>query len=230
MDRSDHMARSRVIVIAAHPDDETLGVGGTIARHAANGDEVHIIFLTDGIGARGANKAAARRRATAARTASEILGGRPPRFLGFSDNRLDAVPLLDVAQAIEKIIAEVQPDTIYTHHAGDLNVDHEICQRAVLIACRPLPGSTVRRIFAFEVVSSTEWSAPESRAFSPIRFVDISRTIATKRRALEAYAEEMRPFPHPRSLEGIDALARHRGASAGLAAAEAFGILREIEV
>ena len=219
-----------ILAIVAHPDDEALGAGGTLARHAAKGDAVHILFLADGVGARGNDKAAAERRVKAARLAASALGARGPEFLGLPDNRLDRLDLLDIVQPIENVIRKIAPQTIYTHHAGDLNVDHEHCHRAVLTACRPLPGSPVRRIYAMEVASSTEWSSPNlGNAFMPTHFVDISDTLQAKRRALEAYGEEMRPFPHARSYEAVDALAAWRGASAGLRAAEAFMVVREIE-
>jgi LmbE family N-acetylglucosaminyl deacetylase len=218
-----------ILAAVAHPDDEVLGAGGTLARHARDGEDVHVLFLTDGVGARGSDRPAADRRAAAARNACAILGAQPPRFLGFADNRLDEAPLLDVTQAIEAVIAELRPHTVYTHHSGDLNIDHVVCQRAVLTACRPMPGTTVRRIFSFEVPSSTEWNAPGGATFVPRRFVDISGSLATKRRALEAYAEEMRPFPHARSYEAVEALARWRGAAAGLEAAEGFDVIREID-
>jgi N-acetylglucosamine malate deacetylase 1 len=219
-----------VLVIVAHPDDEVLGAGGTIARHVARGEEVHTLFLTDGVGARGGTEAAATHRCAAARQAAAILGAKPPRFTGFQDNRLDGVDLLDVVQAVENMVAAVRPETIYTHHAGDLNIDHAVCHRAVLTACRPLPGSVVRRIYAMEVVSSTEWALPGAAdCFFPNRFVDVSTTLQTKQRALGAYAEEMRSFPHPRSHQAVEALAHWRGAMAGVVAAEAFATVREIE-
>lgn len=219
-----------VLAMVAHPDDEVLGAGGTLARHAAAGEPVHIAFLTDGVGARGDDKAAGERRAAAARRAAAILGAREPVFLGFPDNRLDRVDLLDIIQAIEAVVRRVEPAIVYTHHAGDLNIDHVICQRAVLTACRPLPAFKVRRIYAMEVASSTEWAPPgPGNAFVPSRFVDIAATMAVKQRALEVYVEEMRSFPHPRSAEAIAALATWRGANAGLAVAEAFVVLREIE-
>jgi N-acetylglucosamine malate deacetylase 1 len=221
---------SRILAVVAHPDDEVLGAGGTLARHSANGDEVHIVFLTDGVGARGDNKLAAEQRAKAARLAASRLSANEPHFLDFPDNRLDQVDLLDVTQKIEGVIREIAPTTIYTHHAGDLNIDHALCCRAVLTACRPLPGSTVRRIYAMEVASSTEWALPGAgQTFVPTRFVDISSYLETKRRALEAYAAEMRDFPHARSFESIAALATWRGASVGLRAAEAFVVIREVE-
>ncbi len=224
------ISRDRVLAVLAHPDDEALGAGGTLARHAARGDEVHIVFIADGVGARGGDNAAADRREAAARRAATILGAHEPHFLGYPDNRIDTVGLLDLVKAIEAIIVGLKPDTIYTHHGGDLNIDHMLCHRAVMTACRPLPGSTVRRIFAIEVVSSTEWAPVSTSVFVPNRFVDISATRQTKQRALEAYDEEMRTFPHPRSYEAVDALSRWRGASVGLEWAEAFAVLREIEV
>ena len=217
-----------ILVVVAHPDDEVLGAGGTLARRATQGDQVHIVFLADGVGARGDDRGAVERRAKAARQAAMLLGAREPQFLGFPDNRLDTVDLLDLTKAIEQVVGQVAPHTVYTHHAGDLNIDHGLCHRAVLTACRPLPESSVRRIYAMEVPSSTEWSVATD-VFAPNRFIDISATLETKRRALEAYAEEMRPFPHPRSFEAVQALALWRGASAGLRAAEAFAVVREVE-
>jgi N-acetylglucosamine malate deacetylase 1 len=219
-----------ILTIVAHPDDEVLGAGGTLARHAARGDQVHLLFLANGTGARGADQRAVERRAQAARSAASALGVSEPNFLQFPDNKLDHIDLLDIIHAIEPVLKKVTPDTIYTHHFGDLNIDHVLCHRAVLTACRPMSHSSVRRIYGMEIPSSTEWSTPNTaNAFLPTRFVDISATAGAKRRALEAYAEEMRPFPHPRSLEAIDSLAAWRGASAGLEAAEAFTVIREID-
>lgn len=220
---------TRVLAVVAHPDDEVLGAGGTLARHSAKGDEVHIVFLADGVGARGDDKLAVKRRAKAASLAASLLGAREPQFIGFADNRLDAVDLLDITRAIEKVVEKIAPSTVYTHHAGDLNIDHSLCHRATLTACRPLPGSPIRCIYAMEIPSSTEWASPSAaEAFLPTHFVDISEVQEIKRRALEAYSEEMRAFPHPRSFEAVSALATWRGASAGLKFAEAFMVVREI--
>lgn len=220
-----------ILVVAAHPDDEALGCGGAMRRHADAGERVDVLFVADGVGARGAAdtgpEVEARRRAADA--AAKVLGAERPRYLDFPDNRLDSIPLLDVVQAIESVIAEIAPDAIYTHHAGDLNIDHGVVARAVLTACRPQPGFGVQRIHAFEVPSSTEWAAPGPlAAFTPQRFVDISAQLDSKLAALEAYAVEMRPWPHPRSAKAVTALARTRGATVGLEAAEAFEVLREI--
>ena len=163
----------------------------------------------------------------AASRAAAAIGAEAPHMLGLPDNRLDSVPLLDVIKPIEAIVEAVAPEIVYTHHAGDLNVDHRIVHQAAVTACRPLPGSSVRAIYAFETVSSTEWQSGGD-PFRPRRWVDIEPFLESKRRALEAYAAEMRPFPHARSFEAIDALARARGAAAGLRAAECFTVVREV--
>jgi N-acetylglucosamine malate deacetylase 1 len=219
----------KVLAMVAHPDDEVLGAGGTLARHAEVGDDVYIAFLTDGVSARKSDQVVADRRAAAARAAAQMLGAVEPCFLDFPDNGLDSVPLLDLVKAVEDRLQKIAPHTIYTHHAGDLNIDHAICHRAVMTACRPLPDKSVRRILAMEVPSSTEWAPEAAGSFVPTFYVDISATRGKKRRALQAYAEEMRSFPHPRSLEAISALEQWRGATAGLACAEAFMVLRDIQ-
>lgn len=222
---------TNVLVVAAHPDDEVLGCGGVIARHAAAGDAVHILILAEGATSRGAAGSEADDEVAAlqaaARRSAEILGAAPPAFAGLPDNRMDDLALLDVVKIVERTVRETGAAVVYTHHGGDLNVDHRICHQAVLTACRPLPGAPVRAVYAFETVSSTEWEQGGG-TFRPTRFVDISDHLAAKRRALEAYASEMRPFPHARSIEAVDALARVRGAASGVSAAEAFMVVREV--
>ena len=219
----------RILVVAAHSDDEALGCGGTIAAQVENGAEVSVIFLTNGVGARAASSTDPDivRRVEASRRAASILGIKQIVQRDFPDNRLDSLPLLDVVESIEPVIAELQPSVILTHHANDLNIDHRVCHQAVLTACRPQPGHPVRTILGFEVASSTEWafSAP---AFMPNCFVDISAHLDKKLQALDAYREEMRPAPHPRSASSVEALARWRGATVGSVAAEAFSVVRMI--
>jgi N-acetylglucosamine malate deacetylase 1 len=217
-----------ILVIAAHSDDEALGCGGTMARHAALGDTVHVLFLTDGVGARGDAPPQARARVAAAKNAMEILGAASMTQLDFPDNRIDTVALLDIVQAIEAKAIPLAPDIIYTHHGGDLNVDHRMCHQAVLTAFRPMPGQSVRAIYGFEVASATEWGFGSVSDFVPQRFVDISTTLAKKMAALDAYSDEMRDFPHPRSQEALHALATWRGATVGCAAAEAFSVIRDV--
>lgn len=216
-----------VLVVAAHADDEALGCGGTLAKHAAEGDEVHVVFMADGVGARdGAHEEALRARTEAMERALKALGVCDWHAIGLPDNQMDGLPLLQVVRPLEKIIAKLAPHTIYTHHHGDLNIDHRITHQAVMTACRPLPGSSCREIFSFEVMSSTEWAGPGQAAFEPNVFVDISAYWRCKHQALEAYALEMHPPPHSRSIAHLDALAQHRGACIGAKHAEAFMLIR----
>jgi len=226
---------NRILVVAAHPDDEVLGCGGTIARHAELGDKVHVLILAEGTTSRDTVRDTAGRSReiealqSAVQRSAELLGAEPPRFAGFPDNRMDEVALLDVIKTVEAVVGEVRPSIVYTHHGGDLNVDHRIVHQAVVTACRPLPESPVRSLYAFETVSSTEWASETlGQSFRPTRFVDIATHLDRKLQALESYTSEMRSFPHPRSRENVVALARHRGACAGIAAAEAFMVIREI--
>lgn len=225
----------RVLVVAAHPDDEVLGCGATIARHAKAGDAVRILILAEGVTSRRPKRQVRRDAAPlgsvrrSARLANRRLGVADVVLHGFSDNRMDGMDLLDVVKVVEKHLEEFGPDTVYTHHAGDLNVDHRIAHQAVLTACRPLPGSAVARILCFEVPSSTEWQAPGSGpSFAPNWFSDVSDTLPAKLDALRAYAGEMRKWPHARSLDAVSHLARWRGATIGVAAAEAFVLARAI--
>lgn len=220
-----------MLAVFAHPDDEVLGAGATLARHAAAGDAVHILLLADGETSRGGHgEDRVGSRGQAAATAARVLGAAPPRLLGLPDQRLDTVPLLDIVREIEAAAAAISPAIVYTHHPDDLNADHRIVCGAAMTAFRPQPGSAVRAIYACEIASSTEWSPPSDlRGFKPRRFIDVSATLAKKIEALRCYEKEMREFPHPRSYRAVEALAQWRGASAGLAAAEAFDVLREIE-
>jgi LmbE family N-acetylglucosaminyl deacetylase len=223
----------RVAVFAAHGDDEVLGCGGTIRRHAMDGDEVSIVIFADGETSRGGrnSKAAVAKREAAAREAANILGVGNVFIHQLPDNRLDTMPLLDLAKLAEKYIEEQRPHTVYTHHAGDLNVDHRRVHEAVVTACRPQGDCPVRRLLFFEVPSSTEWRAPSAAAaFTPNWFVDISGELERKIDALKIYGAEMRPWPHPRSYEGVTHLARWRGATVGCEAAEAFMLGREIRL
>lgn len=214
------------MVVAAHPDDEAFGCGGVIARHAANGDSVHVIFMTDGVGARGAGNAESERRRAAASNALSVLQAQSCCFLDFPDNQMDTVPMLEIVRQIEQQVSELKPSVVYTHSPADLNIDHQITHSAVFTACRPLPGSYVDEIYGFEVMSSTDWSSSARPTFSPTLFIDIADFLSQKLNALEAYAEELRAPPHSRSLEHQRALAVHRGHSSGFEAAEAFETYR----
>ena len=222
----------RVLVVAAHPDDEVLGCGGTLARHTATGDTVNVFLCTDGVGARGSalgSPVDREARKKAALEAAKLLGTKAPHMEDFPDNRLDSVPLLDVVQAVEAYAVECEPEVVYTHHSADLNVDHRLVHEAVMTAFRPQSQTSVSTILCFETPSSTEWRAPtETHGFLPNWFVDIRETLDQKRAALLSYSAEMRPFPHPRSVRAIEALAEWRGASVGHNAAEAFVVARHV--
>jgi len=220
--------RQHIAIIAAHPDDEVLGFGGTIARYADEGAGVDVLILATGLAARGNPDAKARSALRAqAEQASKILGVNDLVFGDFPDNRMDGVDLLDVVKAVERFLDARGVSEVYTHHAGDLNIDHQVCARAVLTACRPLPGSTLTRVLAGEVPSSSEYTGPDAR-FAPNIYNGISATLDRKCAALRCYEDELRPWPHPRSVEAVEALAGWRGSECGLEAAEAFRLLREV--
>ncbi len=167
-----------VLVVAAHSDDEALGCAGTIAKHVAAGDKVHVIFMTNGVGSRNTtSNSDIENRQAAARKSADILGVTSMKHFDFPDNKMDTVPLLDIVKSIENVINKLQPEIIYTHHIGDLNIDHQITHKAALTACRPQPGFCVKEIYAFEVLSSTEWQIPEYLPFTPNVYIDVSNQI-----------------------------------------------------
>lgn len=219
----------RILVVAAHPDDEALGCGATLVCWADAGAHVEAVFMTDGESARAGGRHRAGARREAAERAAAILGVADLAFHDFPDNRMDTVPLLDVVQAVESHVERVRPEVVLTHHTGDLNVDHERTAHATWTACRPLPGASVRELLAFEVLSSTDWGAPAAGRFAPQLYVDVTETFERKLRVLEAYESEMRAPPHARSIEAVQTLARYRGTSVGLELAEAFEIVRAIQ-
>ena len=223
-----------VLVVAAHPDDEVLGAGGTIARLSREGNGVTILILGEGVTSRYPEREATdpglvTALADQAKESTRLLGARECVCHGLPDNRFDSLPLLDIVKVIEEWIERVQPQALYCHHPGDLNVDHAITARAALTATRPLPGCIVKELYAFEVPSSTEWAFQRlSPAFSPNVFMDISGTLDLKLKAMKVYERELRPFPHPRSPEALEAIAKRWGSVAGVAAAEAFELVRSI--
>lgn len=223
-----------VLVVAAHPDDEVLGCGGTIARLAREGHAAHISILGEGVTSRSerreqADPAQLKALHAQVREVGALLGARDALVHNLPDNRFDSVPLLDVIKLVEARVREVKPDVIYTHHAGDLNVDHQVTNRAVLTATRPLPGQTVRELYAFEVPSSTEWAFQRLEPiFRANTFVDIGATLDLKLKAMARYESEARPFPHPRSSQALTAIAQRWGSVANCTAAEAFELIRSL--
>ncbi len=220
----------RVLVLAAHPDDESLGLGGTIIKHVKKGDTVTVLILTDGVGARHEYKA---QQKQAARNACKILGVTKVMFGDFDDQRLDGYPLIEVVQRIEKLIEGYNPTIIYTHHGGDVNQDHRVVFNATLIIARPTPSNSVRELICYETPSSTEWAPKLSKMmFYPNLFIDISSELEQKLEALEAYQSthqsEIPEFPHPRSIKAIRLLAQKNGLDVGISAAESFMQIRKI--
>ena len=221
------------LIIAAHPDDEVLGCGGTIAKLANEGVIVRVAFLADGVFSREGEQKDQQKelkdRRTAAQQACDILGVKSVSFGDFPDNKMDVSPLLDIVKAVEELIFKHQPDTLFTHHCGDVNIDNRRIHEAVVAACRPQNGHPVKKLLSFEVASSTEWQLPHSAtSFSPNYFVDISATLAKKMAALDLYAKELRRWPHPRSPKAVAHLAHWRGATVGVEAAEAFILSRQL--
>jgi len=217
-------------VVAAHPDDDVLGCGGTMARHVDAGAEVGVIYCTNGEGSReDSNQTREKERNDAAREAAQSLGIEVQAALALPDNSLDTIPFLELVKLIENEVRCYNPSTIYTHFSGDLNIDHRLVAQAVMTAARPQPGCNVKNIYSYEVPSSTGWAwVSPSTHFVPTKFIEITNFWHKKKAALEKYVDELRPYPHARSLEAIEALARWRGASMGLAMAEAFIVEREI--
>lgn len=222
--------KSNVLVVAAHPDDEVLGCGATIAKHTSCGERVRVLILGEGIAARKSLSLFQKRKQvkflhSSARRANRMLGVEKITIKSFSDNQLDTVPLLEIIQDIEEEINEFKPVVIYTHHFGDVNVDHRLTQEAISAAVRPMADSCVRQVLSFEVPSSTEWAFHSANMFRPNIYVDVSRTFEMKLKALSEYASELRTFPHPRSLEYVRALAQVRGGNVGYEKAEAFELM-----
>jgi len=214
------MSRS-VLVIAAHPDDEVLGCGGTVALHARAGDEVTAVIACEGeslrYGPGGVGQSEHSRRA------AEMLGLKESRRLGFPDQRLDTLTLLDLIAPLERAVREVRPAVVYCQFGGDANRDHELLFRAALVATRPLE-LFIEAVYAFDTASSTEWGYP--RSFVPDTWVDISTTLEQKLCAMACYESEVRPYPHPRSLEALRHRAQAWGNQCCMEAAEVFMTVR----
>ncbi|MFN7926761.1 MAG: PIG-L deacetylase family protein [Blastocatellia bacterium] len=217
------MSEKRVLVIAAHPDDELLGCGGTVALHTRAQDHVTSVIVCEGESLRYGQEGVGQRddMLRAART----LGVTDVRALGFPDQRLETVTLTELITPLEKVVRDVRPHIVYCQHGGDINLDHQLLFKALLVATRPTEAS-IQTIYAFDTASSTEWAFP--RTFVPDTWVDISATLEQKLEAMACYRSELRDYPHPRSLEGL----RHRAAAWGnqccLAAAEVFMTVRRV--
>jgi len=218
----------RVLVLGAHPDDELLGPGGTIAGHVDSGDEVVCVIASEGATTRYGDDSVAELE-TSAREAAEILGVADIRFLALPDQQLDAQPILSVIQAVERIVEEVHPEVVYSHHWGDANRDHRVISEATMVACRPIGDRFPASVYLFETPSSTEWSWPDpNSAFVPNHFVDVTATLERKLEAMARYTTEVRPPPHPRSPEALRSRAAYWGQTITRPFAEAFVVGRQV--
>ena len=224
----------RNLVIASHPDDEVLGCGGTIARLAAEGHEVYIAILGEGISSRypqreQADPSLLQTLRACCHQVGKLLGAKELFLYNLPDNRFDTVPLLNIVKIIDDLVEKLAPEAIYTQHGGDLNIDHGLVFRATLTAARPIAGGPVKAVYAYEVPSSTEWAFQKfDPQFQPNLFLDISQTLEMKIQGMQLYESETRLFPHPRSPEALRANAVRWGSVAGLKAAEAFEIIRDV--
>ncbi len=235
----------KILVLAAHPDDEVLGVGGTIKKFTKNKDHVKIVIFATGILARRSSsynnntkykidektstltKKQITKLQKNAKDAAKILGVSDIEFLDLPDNEMDKLTNLEIVKEIEKIIEIFNPSIIFTHSNSDINIDHRILYNATITATRPTPNNKVAKIYAFETPSSTEWNFPNT--FSPNYFVDISKELVSKITAMEKYVDEIREFPHPRSFETLEIIAKRWGTVCGFHAAEAFQLVRELK-
>jgi len=212
----------RILVIAAHPDDEVIGCGGTLKKFINNGYEVVTVIVAKG------RPSQQRRINKCSRRANKRLGIKKVIFLNYPNLKLETYPLHKIVEKLCRLIDEYQPDIILTHYQADINRDHQITFQAVLTATRPLPGKKAIELLCFETVGSTEWGATKTESFRPNFFVDITDTLDDKMKALRHYDIEMRPAPHPRSYEGVRLLAGVRGMTIGVPYGEAFEIVRRI--
>lgn len=218
-----------LLVVAAHPDDEVLGCGGTMSRFASEGDKVFCLILGEGITSRdetrdvGARKTELEKLKNKAKQANEILGVKEIFFESFPDNRFDSVDLLDLVKSVERHVEEIRPQWVFTHYCNDLNIDHRLTFQAAQTACRPLPGSSVEALFSYPVLSSTEWNFESS--FRPNFFVNIEHHLDKKIEAMKIYDSELKEWPHPRSIKNIRNVSFSQGASMGSEAMESFVLI-----
>ena len=223
------MKNKKILVIAAHPDDEVLGCGGTLLKHATNNDKILLLFATDGESSRRSGSKKILYRKKQASKVAKIINAQTPVFLNFPDNQLDKINILKIAKIFANIVHRFKPDIIYTHHYNDLNIDHRLTFEATMIACRPLVESSVTEIYCFEILSSTGWRGISNLAFKPNVYVDIKDYIRKKIDLMKIYEKEIRPSPHPRSVESINARAISRGSEVSLSYAESFELIRYIK-
>jgi N-acetylglucosamine malate deacetylase 1 len=221
-----------IAVIAAHPDDEVLGCGATMRKLADQGARVELLVLGEGITSRSkdrdaiADRDALKRLSGNCKKANKVLGSNSIILKDFPDNRFDSVGLLDIVKVIEEFLIEKKVQAVFTHHRGDLNIDHQITNRAVITACRPSSKNSPDYILTFDVLSATEWNfGSRENLFSPNLFVDVEKELKYKNDALACYDSEVHHFPFPRSAEAIESQAKRYGSMSNCCFAEAFELI-----
>ena len=212
-----------VLVIGAHPDDEVLGAGGTLAKHADKGHNVHVLIVTEGTTAQYDDPSLIEQKREEARRCAEHLGLAEVHFADLPDLKLDTRPHIEVNSVLEEYISKLEPDIVYTHSPHEVNKDHQALYESTLVATRP--GTGVSKIYAYETLSSTEWTGGGEDQFTPHRYVNIDGYVDTKIEAFHEYETEVRDYPHPRSEKAIRSRARCRGTEAGFKTAEAFSVV-----
>lgn len=226
------------MIVAAHPDDELLGLGASMNKLIKEeGIKTHVVILGEGITSRSDVrnvddwKEELEKHHQNMYSAASIIGYHSVKSYNFSDNRFDSHALLDIVKVIENEKKAFQPDIIFTHHGGDLNIDHQMTFQAVMTATRPMQEECVKAVITFETPSATEWQASsDPRHFSPNIFIEVSEdNLQAKINAMAAYQYEAREFPHPRSSKALQILAQYRGYMVGRQLAEAFQIVRFIK-
>lgn len=221
----------KILVIAAHPDDEVLGVGGTIAKMVSEGKEIYVHIVTDGSSSQyegDTDKLSIKMKE--AERANKVLGVKKVFFGSLPDMKLDTIPHIDINKEIERVINIVKPNIVYTHHKSDVNKDHKLIFESTLVACRPVENSIVKKLYTYETASSTEWCDMSSEeVFLPNTFVNIENFIEIKCKAMNEYITEIRVYPHPRSIEAIKNYSKACGNKVGLLFAENFRLIRSVE-
>ena len=224
----------RVLVIAAHPDDEVLGVGGTVAKLTAQGVECHLLIVTDGSSAQYRDmddlQAIIDAKKKETKGCADILGFKSIHYGEQPDMRLDMTPHIQINRVIESVIDELQPDTVFTHFWGDVNLDHQNVYKSTLVAVRPVLGQVVKELYCYRVPSSTEWTPNKTDTmFMPNYFVDIEKFAEQKYMAFACYSTELREYPHPRSVQHLKEIDKTAGLRVGMLAAEEFVLLRKLD-
>lgn len=218
--------KRKILVIAPHPDDEVLGCGGTIAKYSKQGDEVYLCVITKAYTPDWSEEFI-KNRPKEVEAAKRILGIKRVYFLDFPTVKLDTVPQKELIEAISWVIKEVGPEALYLPHIGDINNDHRLVFESALVASRPFSAPTVKRILSYETLSETEYGTM-LKVFIPNVYEDISGIFDLKLKAMKVYKDQLKSFPHPRSLEAIEVLAKKRGSEARFNLAEAFMLIREL--